>query len=583
MQGSRKHCAPEPGRPRFRLAPPSVSLSTTPQHGSTPDSPQNYLSFSEIVQGRPALVRLSHDDLLSAVDLVKVMTGQDNSASNQDLNRLKPSVFSPDHFVVRARHKWVAPEHALKLAQVVKPAVNPEIRGPIMEVIRTLLPAGAEVEGVQAPTEVAMPFDEILAGATVRFTTIDGVQYLSIRDFIMVVCDKDGNDAGQVWRRLSEDKKNEVQSFCLNFVFPGQGQQEQPVITFPGALKLVMWLGGENAKDFRTKVVGILTRYFAGDPSLLQDIQANAQSDSPINQFARASLQSESGDGIEPASKRQKLDMPTAEEMAALERFVNLTTQLEVCNRNYSGYIDVRRKEADFEFWREDQKIKLDSLREQERLKNAQLEIAVDEERTELEPTKNHNKIKTEQEMLKLRQANYSLGLLEAQAARDSRKDELLYARPEKHVQSQPLQPTAQDDGISQPPASTTTVLKVFHAHKSAFAMLPREQTRAFLIKAGHLAKQAYVAQFGLQPERAMEQGYHVNVYPSFAEPLIRRALRGALRDITAGGNQPPLRFSVVVPGKYGIVYRAEAAVGRGGPCVPFALNVCNTHSDLES
>jgi hypothetical protein len=82
--------------------------------------------------------------------------------------------------------------------------------------------------------------------------------------------------------------------------------------------------------------------------------------------------------------------------------------------------------------------------------------------------------------------------------------------------------------------------------------MLPREQTRAFFIKAGHLAKQAYVAQFGLQPERAMEQGYHVNVYPSFAEPLILTALRGALRDITAGRNrlyQPPLRFSVIVPG----------------------------------
>jgi hypothetical protein len=49
-----------------------------------------------------------------------------------------------------------------------------------------------------------------------------------------------------------------------------------------------------------------------------------------------------------------------------------------------------------------------------------------------------------------------------------------------------------------------------------------------------------------------MEQGFHVNVYPSFAEPLILTALRGALRDITAGGNrlyQPPLRFSVIVPG----------------------------------
>ena len=36
---------------------------------------QKYFSFAEIVQGRDASVRVSHDGLLSAVDLVKVVTG----------------------------------------------------------------------------------------------------------------------------------------------------------------------------------------------------------------------------------------------------------------------------------------------------------------------------------------------------------------------------------------------------------------------------------------------------------------------------------------------------------------------------
>ena len=81
-------------------------------------------------------------------------------------------------------------------------------------------------------------FDEIVSCATVRVTIIDGVQYLSIRDMIMHLCDKNSNNAGGVWRDFSDDKKNEVQDFILNFQFPGRGQSVQPVITFPGALKL---------------------------------------------------------------------------------------------------------------------------------------------------------------------------------------------------------------------------------------------------------------------------------------------------------------------------------------------------------
>ena len=84
----------------------------------------------------------------------------------------------------------------------------------------------------------SLSFDEIVPSACVRYTTIDNVQYLSVRDLIMVMCDKNSNDAGQIWRRLSKEKKAEVQSKCLNFKFPGKGQTEQSVITFQGALKI---------------------------------------------------------------------------------------------------------------------------------------------------------------------------------------------------------------------------------------------------------------------------------------------------------------------------------------------------------
>jgi hypothetical protein len=141
-------------------------------------------------------------------------------------------------------------------------------------------------------TTTIIPFDEIISGATVRFTVIDGVQFLSVRDLIMVMCDKTNKDASQTWiRDINDEQKAEISSFRRNFQFPGRGQSEQPVIQFQGAIKLLMWLPGENAKKFRGKAADILTRYYAGDRSLLVDISANAESQGAINQAARAALQ----------------------------------------------------------------------------------------------------------------------------------------------------------------------------------------------------------------------------------------------------------------------------------------------------
>ena len=119
---------------------------------------------------------------------------------------------------------------------------------------------------------------------------VEHVPYMSIRDIIMVVCDKDNNDAGRTWRNLPESYKNEVQHLVLNFQFPGRGQSQQPVITLPGALKLIMWLPGNIAKEFRSKASEILTQYLGGSEALVQEIRANALRNEPINEVARASM-----------------------------------------------------------------------------------------------------------------------------------------------------------------------------------------------------------------------------------------------------------------------------------------------------
>ena len=107
---------------------------------------------------------------------------------------------------------------------------------------------------------------------------------MSIRDIIMVVCKKNMDQAVRTWRDLDDRHKEEVRPFFLsNFQFPCQGERVQPVITLEGALKLIMWLPGEMAKDYRSRACCILTRFLGGKLTPVQEIEANAASDAPLN------------------------------------------------------------------------------------------------------------------------------------------------------------------------------------------------------------------------------------------------------------------------------------------------------------
>ena len=176
-------------------------------------------------------------------------------------------------------------------------------------------------------TEVgeSIPFDELHPNSSVRFTVIDGTQYLSVRDIIMVMCRKNGNRAMEVWARLPDIFKQEVTALCGNFQFKGTGQKEQPVIQFQGAIKLLMWLPGEQAKQFRSQAADILTRYYAGDKNLLKEVWENAQSLEPIHVAARTALPREQ---VEDETTRKR----KAIELAVLEVELR-TTQLNIQTR----------------------------------------------------------------------------------------------------------------------------------------------------------------------------------------------------------------------------------------------------------
>jgi hypothetical protein len=73
-------------------------------------------------------------------------------------------------------------------------------------------------------------------------------------------------------------------------------------------------LPGKMAKEVRTKFSNILTRYMAGDASLVGEIVANAESTSPIAQMARAAVAEDS-----KKRKANREDLEIAERMQALE------------------------------------------------------------------------------------------------------------------------------------------------------------------------------------------------------------------------------------------------------------------------
>ena len=97
-----------------------------------------------------------------------------------------------------------------------------------------------------------------------------------------------------------------------------------------------MVIGGENAKTYRSKMVKILQRYYAGDGSLLDEVEANAQSDGAVQQMARASLaaekeQEEQETQLTLPLKRRKLELEVAKLEADIEaqQIANRAAELE--------------------------------------------------------------------------------------------------------------------------------------------------------------------------------------------------------------------------------------------------------------
>ena len=93
-----------PGRERGRPVDPSSMRQQKLIAKKSVQEPQ-HMSFAEIVQGRDSNVRMTHDGLIYAVDLVMVMTGLSRDVSGKTLRRLEDDVFASDKMSERQLSK----------------------------------------------------------------------------------------------------------------------------------------------------------------------------------------------------------------------------------------------------------------------------------------------------------------------------------------------------------------------------------------------------------------------------------------------------------------------------------------------
>lgn len=91
-------------------------------------------------------------------------------------------------------------------------------------------------------------------------------------------------------------------------MFLNRGGAPTKLVSFQHSIELIMVLPGKVAKEIRVQFAAIIRRYMAGDASLVDEIEANAQSSSPLAQMARVSLQDDQEEEERGRKRRRLMD-----------------------------------------------------------------------------------------------------------------------------------------------------------------------------------------------------------------------------------------------------------------------------------
>ena len=121
-------------------------------------------------------------------------------------------------------------------------------------------------------TQNQLQFSGIFQGREkeIRITS-DAVKMISVFDFIKVVGGQE--QPRKTWLDILKNHKEElgIVTFC-NYAQFGK-TKKTPVINVQGMVKLLFWLPGETAKQFRSKSAETMIRYLGGDLTLIDEIK----------------------------------------------------------------------------------------------------------------------------------------------------------------------------------------------------------------------------------------------------------------------------------------------------------------------
>jgi hypothetical protein len=126
-----------------------------------------------------------------------------------------------------------------------------------------------EIQEINEPGPINhLEFDGIFKGkeSEIRITPD---KRISVFDFIRVVGGQ--KNPKDTWNEIQKKYKNEIVGFSDYSQFGKT--KKTPVINVQGMVKLLFWLPGEMAKQFRAKSAEVMVRYLGGDLTLINEIK----------------------------------------------------------------------------------------------------------------------------------------------------------------------------------------------------------------------------------------------------------------------------------------------------------------------
>ena len=213
---------------------------------------------------------------------LKVELFKQQCLDNKEVETLmKPNELINDQVLVHLKEEIKIVEEVIEIEELVVEEVVEKIEE-VVKVEELVVEEVVKVEENMVETPNQLIFSGIFQGREheIRITSD---KMISVFDFIKVVGGQ--KNPHETWKDIKKKYKNEVLGFSENLKFPGAGQKLTPVINVQGMVKLLFWLPGELAKQFRSKSAETMIRYLGGDLTLIDEIKTIDQQhiDNPNN------------------------------------------------------------------------------------------------------------------------------------------------------------------------------------------------------------------------------------------------------------------------------------------------------------